>query len=340
LRRKLKAATEIGDLTQLLDLIDNGEFGLLHFASHNIQTNVLTASYVPIGGKHFEVAFLSPALRNRYRQQAPLVFMNACRSAGLAPNYTHLTGWASAFIRTGVGAFIGSLWEVPDDAALTYAEAFYQALLDGKSLGEGMKEGRRATERRSPGDPTWLAYTLYGDPNTVATLAPISAENQPIYDNEIKALRHEIENLIKRGVYDTPHNNEDSLRSLFRAIDMLDLLEVRAGIRRDEMTDYTNEIQKIMSASKGPFFEWWFDNNRQIFVTNRRRFTELEYVFTTLDMSYVRKLDAAGRALVLQVMLLIKNGGSPKKVEEWINLLDDVGVDTPASPRLLPNLRA
>jgi hypothetical protein len=158
--------------------------------------------------------------------------------------------------------------------------------------------------------------------------------------------RREIEDLINKGMCDNPHSSEDCLRSLFRAIDMLDILEAGAGIRRDEMTDYVCEIQKIMSVSKGPLFKWWFDNNRQMFVTNQRRFTELEHVFTTLDMSYVRKLDNTGRGLALQVMLLIKNGGSAKKVEEWINLLDDdaqiVSAGTltpPASSRLLPNLR-
>jgi CHAT domain-containing protein len=96
--------------------------------------------------------------------------MNACRSGGLALNYTHLTGWACAFVRAGVGAFVGSLWEVRDASARAFAESFYGSLLDHKSLGEAMKEGRRAVEQRGDGDPTWLAYTLYGDPNAVAVL--------------------------------------------------------------------------------------------------------------------------------------------------------------------------
>jgi hypothetical protein len=162
--------------------------------------------------------------------------------------------------------------------------------------------------------------------------------------HQINVHCHEINTLIEKAVSNSPHSSEDCLRTIFRAIDMLDLLEVRPGIWRDKTTDYTNQIQKIMSTSKGPLFKWWFDNNRKMAVTNQRRFAELEHVFTTLDMSYVCKLDSTSRGLVLQVMLLIKNEGSPETVAEWINLLDDGGggagtLAPPANLRLLPNLR-
>jgi hypothetical protein len=161
--------------------------------------------------------------------------------------------------------------------------------------------------------------------------------------HKINAHCRAINNLIEKAVSNSPHS-EECLRSIFRAIDMLDLLEVRPEIWRKETTDYTNQIQKIMSASKGPLFKWWFDNNRKMAVTNQRRFAELEHVFTSLDMSYVRKLDSTSRGLVLQVMLLIKYEGSPETVAEWLNLLDDGGgaagtLAPPANPRLLPNLR-
>src|SRR5262249_55150424 len=106
----------------------------------------------------------------RYRQHAPLVFMNACRSGGLAVNYTHLTGWACAFVRAGVGAFIGSLWEARDAPARVFAECFCGRLLDKKDLRETRKGSRRAHEQLGGGDRTWLASTLYGNRNGVAML--------------------------------------------------------------------------------------------------------------------------------------------------------------------------
>ena len=61
----------------------------------------------------------------------------------------------------GSGAFIGTLWEVRDDSARAFSEALYDGLARGKTLGEAMRAGRSAI---SAGDPTSLAYTLYGNP--------------------------------------------------------------------------------------------------------------------------------------------------------------------------------
>jgi CHAT domain-containing protein len=89
--------------------------------------------------------------------------LNACRTDGQAPLYTTVEGWAASFLRAGAGAFIGSLWEVADTSASTYAQEFYRAAIGGATLGESARRARDAI-RDNPGDPTWLAYTFYGDP--------------------------------------------------------------------------------------------------------------------------------------------------------------------------------
>jgi|ERR1022692_2790088 CHAT domain-containing protein len=93
----------------------------------------------------------------------PLIFINACRTAGQVPSYNHLNGWADKFLRAGAGAFIGSLWAVRDDSAREFAHELYQKLQSGKSLGQAVTSARDAAAS-DPGDPTWLAYAVYGDP--------------------------------------------------------------------------------------------------------------------------------------------------------------------------------
>ena len=73
--------------------------------------------------------------------------------------------------RSVAGAFIGSLWEVVDTSASTYAQEFYRAALVGHTLGESARQARDAI-RDNPGDPTWLAYTLYGDPAATTSCQP------------------------------------------------------------------------------------------------------------------------------------------------------------------------
>ena len=152
----------IATLPALLERFDAADFGMLHFACHNaFDASAPNASRVMIESQPFEPVFLTQH-KGRF-DQAPLVFMNACRTDGQAPLYTTVEGWALSFLTAGAGAFVGSLWEVVDSSASTYAQEFYRAAFAGDSLGEAARKARDAI-REEPGDPTWLAYTLYGDP--------------------------------------------------------------------------------------------------------------------------------------------------------------------------------
>ena len=159
----------IGDLPGLLQTFQRGDVGLLHFSCHNAFARAApNASRILLGNQPFEPVFLEA---HAGRFAAPLVFLNACRTDGQAPLYTTVEGWAASFLRAGAGAFIGSLWEVVDTSASTYAQEFYRAALAGRTLGEAARQARDAI-RSNPGDPTWLAYTLYGDPAAAAVTRP------------------------------------------------------------------------------------------------------------------------------------------------------------------------
>ncbi len=77
-----------------------------------------------------------------------------------------MDGFAEKFLHAGAGAFIGSLWEVGDATALRFATEAYQMLMDGRTLGEAVTELRG---RIRDGDPTWLAYAVYGHPEARLT---------------------------------------------------------------------------------------------------------------------------------------------------------------------------
>jgi hypothetical protein len=170
LRDRGLAPRRIGDLPGLLRAFQQGDLGLLHFSCHNaFARGAPNASRILLAGQPFEPVFLE---QHAGRFAGPLVFLNACRTDGQAPLYTTVEGWAASFLRASAGAFIGSLWEVVDTSAATYAQQFYQAALAGHTLGEAARQARDAI-RDNPADPTWLAYTLYADPTaTVNTAAP------------------------------------------------------------------------------------------------------------------------------------------------------------------------
>jgi hypothetical protein len=153
----------ISGLTPLTDLIGSGNFGLLHFACHNTY-DPADGSSIRLGNVQFTPTLMTIAVIQKVlKLSAPTVFINACRSAGLAATYNRLDGWASKFLQAGAASFIGSLWAVSDGAAREFAQEFYSYLQAGNSLGEAVMRARQAAASQVD-DPTWLAYTVYGDP--------------------------------------------------------------------------------------------------------------------------------------------------------------------------------
>ena len=84
----------------------------------------------------------------------PLVFLNACTSAGADISLTGIGGWAKRFVDAGVTAFIGSLWEVNDTLAAEFAEAFYdQVIIEQSAAGRGVPRGPQDHQRKRPWQP-------------------------------------------------------------------------------------------------------------------------------------------------------------------------------------------
>lgn len=159
-------ATSLGMLahrSSVSDLIEGGGAGLLHFACHNAFDSA--GSHVTMADGPFDPIDLAYATQSgALRAARPLVFFNACRSAGEIDWFATSLGWAPQFLRAGAGAFVGTLWPVRSDSALVFADAFYEHLVTrGRTLGQASLHARQAI-RGQGGDPSWLAYAVYGSP--------------------------------------------------------------------------------------------------------------------------------------------------------------------------------
>ncbi len=156
-------------LDRLVDLLDNAP-GLLHFACHNSFTDQ-TGSVIRLAGGPLRPSDLAVLVqKDALSATSPLVFFNACRTAAEIPGLLHMMGWAKQFMGAGAGAFLGTLWAVRSTSARAFADAFYKAFVTARMpLGAASLEARRAIVDVD-GDPTWLAYTIYGNPSaTVAS---------------------------------------------------------------------------------------------------------------------------------------------------------------------------
>lgn len=164
----------VAELDQLMALLDSADAGLLHFACHNTFAQDSGGSSIRMDGGAFVPLMLNSAVARRtLAKRRPLVFLNACRTAGVAPEYTQMMGWAGQFMAAGAGAFVGTLWPVRSSSAGDFAAAFYGSLRDGNNLGTAALDARRVIE--DDADPTWLAYSVYGDPYAVGLPNPVVA---------------------------------------------------------------------------------------------------------------------------------------------------------------------
>jgi Domain of unknown function (DUF4407)/CHAT domain len=150
-------------LDTLLGLLEDSP-SVLHFACHN-DFNDRTGSVISLDGGPLRPSDLTPARQTHSMARSnPLVFLNACRTAGEVPSLMEMMGWARQFMGAGAGAFVGSLWAIRSSSARSFADAFYRALVDDRQpLGAASLQARRAIAE-DEGDPTWLAYTIYGNP--------------------------------------------------------------------------------------------------------------------------------------------------------------------------------
>lgn len=141
--------------------------GIIHFACHNSFSDAAGSSIGLDGGPWKPGDLAEAMLKSTLSTRRPLVFLNACRSAGEIALFSQMSGWAGRFVQAGAGAFIGSLWAVRSSTAKTFAETFYDQFVGkGMPLGTSSLMARRAVAQDG-GDPTWLAYSVYGNPATV-----------------------------------------------------------------------------------------------------------------------------------------------------------------------------
>ncbi|EEP70278.1 hypothetical protein MCAG_00605 [Micromonospora sp. ATCC 39149] len=151
-------------VAELVRRIERGDFGLLHLACHQEHPGADSDGGVAMDdGRFHPVALGRAAARGSLRARCPLVFFNACRSVDGGAYDTLMGGWANEFVRAGAGAFVGSTWALRTESARRYADRFYAELRGGAPLAAASFAARREL-LADPGDPTGLAYAVYGDP--------------------------------------------------------------------------------------------------------------------------------------------------------------------------------
>jgi len=179
------------DPLKLALLIVNEHFDVIHYAGHGeFDRKARRAGWV-----FDQDCLLSAQEIFRVRQVPRLVFANACFSA-VATSHNEqrgqLVGLAQAFFARGIPNFIGTGWQVNDACARECARWFYTRALGlkhpgngdaviGKSppatIGDSLKEARRAVFEFRKESSSWGAYQHYG--RVTDKLLPLPNDPRP-----------------------------------------------------------------------------------------------------------------------------------------------------------------
>jgi hypothetical protein len=159
-----------GDLSKKLD---SQPYDIFHYAGHARFDDLREDA----GGLELVDGKIMTAQDLGSRRYLPRLFVaNACYSGATGdPRLQVASRRATRNLVTGVlsaGArgFVGANWAIDDEAAATFAGAFYDELLVADdaprgTLGEAVRLGRRAiVEKHGFEQAAWAAYVLYGSP--------------------------------------------------------------------------------------------------------------------------------------------------------------------------------
>lgn len=101
----------------------------------------------------------------RLRTNSPFVFLSGCETALASGDQSFFArpsdegSLAQAFLGSGAGSVIATLWRVDDATARGLAESFYRALSSGASAEEALTLAQRSAIEENSGF-TWAAYTV------------------------------------------------------------------------------------------------------------------------------------------------------------------------------------
>jgi hypothetical protein len=160
------------DAIQVINTLMAEDWRIIHISGHGD----LPDNDDPHGVVLSDGLYLGPREIQTMRVVPELVFVNCCHLAASGVdqvfNSYNRTKFAASvaeqLIKNGVRCVVAAGWAVGDRASETFAEKFYDALLNGQRFIEAIAQAREAVwQIYAKQDKTWAAYQCYGDPDWV-----------------------------------------------------------------------------------------------------------------------------------------------------------------------------
>ncbi|MFC3322963.1 caspase family protein [Mesorhizobium cantuariense] len=160
-----------GDFVSFEKLVGEVSTGFIHFSGHGAVNQ--PSSGRPVFAIDLVDQSLDPdtwraLVAAAHGKGNPFYFFNACDTGKSQMLGGFVQGWGPAVLAGGASGFIGGMWPLTDRAAAAFSSDFYGGisvrLKDGPVY---LAEMLQVVRKRfyETGDPTYLAYTFYGNAN-------------------------------------------------------------------------------------------------------------------------------------------------------------------------------
>ncbi|MBV9712591.1 MAG: AAA family ATPase, partial [Ktedonobacteraceae bacterium] len=83
-------------------------------------------------------------------------------------------------LKAGAGSVLLLRWPVSMQRVAEFAALFYQDVVDGVALGEALRRARVTMAQHYIDDPSWMSFTLYGDPMQRLVASSLSEKERPL----------------------------------------------------------------------------------------------------------------------------------------------------------------
>ena len=160
-----------GDFISFEKLVGEVSTGFIHFSGHgevNQPSSGRPVFAIDLVDQSLDPDTWRALVTAAHGKGNPFYFFNACDTGRSQMLGGFVQGWGPAVLAGGASGFIGGMWPLSDRAAAAFSGDFYGGittrLKDGPVYLAEVLQGVRKRFYET-GDPTYLAYTFYGNAN-------------------------------------------------------------------------------------------------------------------------------------------------------------------------------
>lgn len=305
--------------SEIIEKLFGDEYKIIHLSGHGVFHEDASKGSGMVIGKNM---YLSTREIRQMSAVPEFVFVNCChlgKSDGVAEElyqerFKLAANIGTQLINNGTRCVIAAGWAVDDQAALEFAEVFYQRMTDGQTFGEAVKEARISVFQKFSYTNTWGAYQAYGDPY-YRFRKPESKDQKKSYliPQEAEIDLENLQSSLEIGT-NTTEKYLEQLNIISSSVDTANVRNSKiTGLEAliyMELKDYDLACEKFKSLLTDKSASFSFSSFEKYYNVKAKRIIEKYRENKTGTKAYLAEIDK----IILELDDLMKLNPSPERM--------------------------